>query len=355
MHTARWVTALAQRGHSIHVITDEPTPSLPAEVFNPYDEMGSWARVPKVRVLVAERRILDRVRAIGPDIVHQHWLKPTWGTTRLARRLPPMVVSVWGKDLIWDEPNREPILRRLYQRRILARACHVTATSEFLARRLDGMLRHGTPLSIVPFGVDCDRFRPAAHGQDRATPVIGFLKHYLPKYGADVLLRAAALLAGRGVQFRMEMYGTTDPAPYRTLSERLRLTDRVTLHASVAHDEVPETLRRFDIFAMPSIYDSETFGVAAVEAAACGLPVVASRVGGVPEVVRHGVTGLLVEPADPEALADALEGLLHDAGLRTRMAAAGRAQAERLYDWKTCVDRMEEVYARVLTGPGAAA
>ena len=84
---------------------------------------------------------------------------------------------------------------------------------------------------------------------------------------------------------------------------------------------------------------SESFGVAVIEASACGLPVVVSNVGGLPEVVEQGVTGFIVPPEDPAAAADALEQLLASKELRERMGSAGRDRVERLYAWEACVDR----------------
>ena len=94
--------------------------------------------------------------------------------------------------------------------------------------------------------------------------------------------------------------------------------------------------------------DSESFGVAAVEASACGKPVVASEVGGLPEVVEHGVTGFLVPPRDPVKTADAIERLILDRSLRDRMGLAGRLRVEKLFRWDNCVDQMISIYRDTL-------
>ncbi len=93
---------------------------------------------------------------------------------------------------------------------------------------------------------------------------------------------------------------------------------------------------------------AESFGVAALEAAASGLPVVASRVGGLPEVVADGETGLLVEPDDPAALAAALSALIHNPERRRAMSAAARAHAVARYDWHACARAMERLYEATL-------
>ena len=110
---------------------------------------------------------------------------------------------------------------------------------------------------------------------------------------------------------------------------------------------MPAWLNRLDIYAAPSRLDSESFGVAVIEASACALPVVVSDVGGLPEVVRDGETGLIVPRDDVPALQAALKRLVLDAALRERLGQGGRAHVEREYEWGHCVDLMERCLERV--------
>jgi glycosyltransferase involved in cell wall biosynthesis len=122
----------------------------------------------------------------------------------------------------------------------------------------------------------------------------------------------------------------------------------------VSHQAVPGWLNRFDIFVAPSRLDSESFGVAAVEASACGIPVVVSDVGGLPEVVKNGSTGLIVPRDSPEELASALRRLLESATLREKMGETGRSFVVEEYEWEKCVDLMERTYHAAIDGPGSA-
>jgi glycosyltransferase involved in cell wall biosynthesis len=126
------------------------------------------------------------------------------------------------------------------------------------------------------------------------------------------------------------------------------VTPRVQFVGAVAHAQVPEQLHSFDIFAAASRLDSESFGVAVIEASACGLPVVVTRAGGLPEVVRRGETGLVVERENPAALAEALQRLIDDPTLRARLGAAGRAHVQACYEWDTSVQTMIDVYRQAL-------
>ena len=121
----------------------------------------------------------------------------------------------------------------------------------------------------------------------------------------------------------------------------------------VPHHRVPEYLRRLSIYAAPSVHE-ESFGVAVLEASACGVPVVVSRVGGMPEVVEHQQTGFLVPPGDEVALADALERLVTSQELRRSMGAAGRRFVLERYSWDATARIVEDLYDRILNSQPAA-
>jgi glycosyltransferase involved in cell wall biosynthesis len=137
--------------------------------------------------------------------------------------------------------------------------------------------------------------------------------------------------------------------PDRALVRRLvacsPARERITEIGFVDHAAVPAVLASLDVLVLPSDY--EEMGSVLTEAMAAGLPVVASDVGGIPEVVRHGETGLLVPPGDVDALAAALDLLVGDPALRGRLAAGARARA-RAYSWPVLAGRVAEVYQRVL-------
>jgi glycosyltransferase involved in cell wall biosynthesis len=144
------------------------------------------------------------------------------------------------------------------------------------------------------------------------------------------------IIAGRG---EYEDY-------FKSLVTDMGLEQRVTFTGFIDHELMPAFLSGIDIFAMPSF--TESFGVAALEASATGIPVVATKVGGVPEVVVHGTTGLLVERGDISQLADALEKLILDPGLREKMGRAGRAFVEDNYRWESNLKAMSDLYAEVI-------
>jgi len=145
--------------------------------------------------------------------------------------------------------------------------------------------------------------------------------------------RARLLLAGDG----------PDRRSLERLATRLGLVDRVEFTGELPHDQVPQALARMDVFAMPSTW--EGFGVAALEAAAMELPVVASNVHGIPDVVENGLTGILIPPKDVRALSRALLRLLRDPDERRRMGRAGRDMVAARYDWSANARQMQALYS----------
>ena len=121
---------------------------------------------------------------------------------------------------------------------------------------------------------------------------------------------------------------------------------------AIPHDRVKDALTSLDVFAALSTLDSESFGVAIIEAGACGLPVVVSDVDGPAEVVDEGVTGLVVPRGDVIASAEALNRLVDDAGLRRRMGMSGRAHVVKEYSWQHSLDLMEEAYRQTVADAG---
>ncbi|MHB8516641.1 MAG: glycosyltransferase, partial [Dehalococcoidia bacterium] len=161
------------------------------------------------------------------------------------------------------------------------------------------------------------------------------------------LLRAVAVLGARGVTVELVLAGD---GPSRRelegLAADLGIAERVAFLGEVAHDDVPAVLQGLDVFAMPSTW--EGFGVSAIEASAMELPVVASDIHGIPDVVVDGETGILVPARDVDAIASAISRLAGDPALRRAMGAAGRAFVERNYRWQDNAALMEALYGEAV-------
>jgi len=214
--------------------------------------------------------------------------------------------------------------------------------------------RYRIPIGVAYNGFDSALFQPqppdpalrARFASDGA-PLLIHASRLVTFKGLDHLLDALALL-DRHSHTRLLLVGE---GPHRASlerqAERLGIAGRVYFLGSVPHADIPSLYAISDVVVIPST-DHETFSIMGCEAMACERPVVASRVGGLPEVVRDGETGLLVPPADAAALADRLSVLLDDTMLRARMGAAGRAWTLEMFTWDRVIARVLACYEQTL-------
>ncbi len=343
IHTVRWANALAERGWAVHLLSIRAArEELSGVTLHPLPFGAPAGYFLNVR---AVRRAFQEVR---PDLVHAHYASG-YGTLAALADLHPLVISVWGSD-VYEFPATSPLHAWLI-RRNLGRSDLVLSTSRAMARHVTRYTMREP--RVTPFGIDLEVFRP----RKVATPfgpediVVGSVKSLAPKYGSEYLVRAFALAKRRLPTAPLKLLlvgGGPQQAQLRRVASALRLDRDVTFTGPVAHGQVPDYQNMLSISVSVSTADSESFGVAVLEASACGKPVVVSSVGGLPEVVEDGVTGIVVPPRDPERTADAIERLASDPELRARMGAAGRERVRRLYDWNRCVDAMLDCYRSLL-------
>jgi len=209
-------------------------------------------------------------------------------------------------------------------------------------------------VSVIPPGVDLSRFRPMSQSQSREFLGYGEEKNILfvgrlePLKGLDVLFRAVAALENLG-NVTLNVVGgdenSKEKSRLQSLASRMKLTQTVRFIGSVSQEELPLHYNAADVCVLPSHYES--FGLAALEAAACGRPVVASEVGGLSSIVRNGSTGFLVEPKHSDSMAERLCELLGDDMLRSRMGSAARTHAETL-GWDRSADALLDRYREMV-------
>ncbi|MDQ4130876.1 MAG: glycosyltransferase family 4 protein, partial [Actinomycetota bacterium] len=218
-------------------------------------------------------------------------------------------------------------------------------------------------------GVDTEVFSPRDEGKGSTRRLL-FISRISPEKGVHVLLDAFAQVLERAPDVELDLVGqeaVVAEGMLVALSHDARLqglrrfygrsyleslmyrvgpavASRLRFSGWIPHDQVADRCRQADVYVSASL--CEAFGLGGVEAMACGLPVVATRVGGAVETVEEGATGYLVEPDDPAALAEAILRLLEDDGLRQAMGAAGRRRALELFSWGRAAQHLCELYQR---------
>ncbi|MCQ2067847.1 MAG: glycosyltransferase [Bacteroidaceae bacterium] len=343
-HMVRWTNAMIERGHEVMLVSDcrrgDIRTAKSKELKERYMRFGG-KRGYFLNVFEL-RRIF---REFKPDVVNVHFASG-YGTLARLARLKPMVLSCYGSD-IFVYPYRGRINRNILCRN-LRYATAVASTSVAMATEARKVLGDDSfPITVTPFGVDVARFCPADRHVTNERPVIGIVKYLEKIYDIPLLLRAFAIVYERSeVKPVLDIYGNGPlKDELEALAAELGISDSVTFHGVIANDSLPEVLQKMDVFVNCSV--KESFGVALVEAMACGIPVVATDTVGFREVVADAETGYVLKDRDPETMAQALLKLLSDKDLRERMGAAGRKRVLENYDWEQNVTTMENLFKKV--------
>lgn len=379
------VRGVAGLGHEIHVLVPEhrdwawPTVDgdlhfhryrySPVRSWTPWGFSESLAQGTRIRkplyvlapiVLAAAVRKGRAVLAGGEfDLIHVHWAVPNGPIgARLADRGGlPLVVSLHGSDISVSERAR-PIGR--VARLTFDRARVVTAPSKDLLDRARNLGAH-EPLELIPYGADVAAFRAdqtdaaqarAALGISRDATVVTAIGRFVRWKGFDHLIAATATAMAVQPTLHLVFVGDGDLRGELVAQvHALGVADKVHFAGMVERKALPGLLAASDIVAVPSVhYDGYVDGLpnVALEAMAAGKPLIATRVGGLPDLVRHDETGLLVEEQDADALAEAIAALARDPERRVRLGTAAQDEIRERRSWAVVAQRFVDVYENAL-------
>jgi len=355
-HARKWAVSLADRGYEIGIFSLRKSET---NWFSAYPQItafdsegfgkskfssGSRSKLAYLKLIPSVKKAIAE---FAPSIVHAHYAT-SYGLLGVRSGFHPLVISVWGSD-IFDFPKESWLHKRMVVYN-LKRADRIFSTSHVMKTEI---LKYVTrEIEVTPFGVDVQSFSnfiPDSEEKIRGAKVIGTIKSLEDKYGIDVLIEAFAIVKNRYSQpLKLVIAGTgTQEEKYKEIAKHLNLSEDVLFTGQLKSEDVPVWHNRFDIFANLSVLDSESFGVAVVEAMACERPVVVTRVGGLPEVVEENVTGVVVAPRDANSAAEAFLKLLGNLELSKQMGKTGRARVLAMYDWQKNLDDIELLYASI--------
>jgi D-inositol-3-phosphate glycosyltransferase len=365
VHVGSLAAALARAGHDVTVHTRRNSGGTPARVrtddgvvveqldAGPAEPLPAEALPPLVGALGT--LLADRLAADPPDVVHAHgWTSGLAALAGTRDRRVPIVLTFHSLAGGRGEPARSRMERALAHEvdRVLA-----TCTNEVgeLVRLGVGRNR----ITVVPSGVDVQRFSPDGPAAERSgRPRLLALGRLVPRKGFDTAIHALAavsdaelLIAGGGAAGEPD--GGAEARRLRALADRFGVADRVRLLGAVPEADVPALLRSADLVVCTPWY--EPFGRVPVEAMACGVPVVASAVGGFLDTVVDGATGILVPPRRPDLLAAELRKLLAEPFWREAYGTAGVDRARARYSWERIAEGTLAAYEQACAGASTAA
>ena len=390
--TAPFVESLvrhtAQLGHEVHVVLPHHRewnrpPAEDGVYFHPfrYSPSRSWTPWGYAQSLQGGTRLRRPLYALAPvvalsaahacsrvarerriDVIHAHWLIPNGPIAAVAarRRNLPLAVTVHGSDVALAERAR---WSRDLAAWTIGRADVTTAASRHLLERLANLGAGRGSLELVPLGNDLDAFHPDEDAAMRRREQLGVgaddllvlgIGRLVKLKGFEHLIRALAIARGSAPHVRLIIAGDGDARDELVaLAHSLDLVDRVTFLGGVHRHDVPSYFAASDVVAIPTVHDPDGYveglGYVALEAQAMGKPVVASRVGGLPEVVLDGETGILVAERDPAALADAILALANDGELLRRLGENARARALLAPSWTDVAQTWVALYRTIVS------
>lgn len=357
-HVCNLAVGLTKSGVGIEVFTTDLEKDVPftrlngGELLFPFSvrrfHASKYIDVPHGLGILAPSMLLALLET-SPDLIHAHafgyFPMIAGGLAEMMRGVPLVVTphcDVGGATLAkrllnWAMPA--VTLRRA--QRVIA----LTTGEAYLLVQL-GVARER--IRVIPNGVDLREFppSPAPRSSSEDVTVLFVGRCYSRQKGLEYLIRAIALLAPmRKPCLRIVGEDWGGVSELQALSRSLGIEQQLEFTGRVSRADVIQAYASADVFVLPSLF--EPFGIVLLEAMAAGLPIVASRVGGIPDVVEDGKTGILVEPRNAQALSRAIEILITDAPLRNRMGEEGRRRAAT-YSWDEVVPRIREVYEEAI-------
>jgi glycosyltransferase involved in cell wall biosynthesis len=380
VHVAALATALGANGHQVTVYTRKDDPALPDRV--PFAEgvevvpveAGPLEPVSKDTLLPHMGAFADALAAAWladrPDVVHGHFWMSGLATLNAARRVDiargghlPVAQTFHALGVVKRRhqglKDTSPAERSWLEPDVARRVDSVIATCSDEAFELKALGVPSSSIAVVPCGVDTAHFTPDGPAAPRGERLrIMTVSRLVRRKGVGIAIEALARLVAEGVDAELVVVGgagdashlEADPevARLQAVIDSEGVRDRVTLAGRVEHDDLPVMLRSADVVVCAPWY--EPFGIVPLEAMACGIPVVASSVGGLIDTVVEDVTGVHVPPRDPQAVADAVGALLADPERRRRYGRAGRRRAVNRYSWDRVAAETSRVYAGLQVG-----
>ncbi|WP_263786151.1 N-acetyl-alpha-D-glucosaminyl L-malate synthase BshA [Salinibacter grassmerensis] len=352
---------LAERDHEIHFIASDLPFRLSHVAGNIFFHEVNVQSYPLFDyppyTLSLTSKMVDIAKHVGLDLLHVHYALPHASSAVMAQQILdsedldlPIVTTLHGTDitLIGRDPSFAPVVTWS-----INESDGVTAVSDYLRQETYDHFEVSQDIEVIPNFIDTDRFvrQDKEHFKQALCPngekVIVHVSNFRPVKNTDQVVEVFHRLQNGTSNVKLLLVGDgPDRVPTERKARELGVYDDIRFLGK--QDPIEEILSIADVFLMPS--GSETFGLAALEAMACEVPVVASDVGGLPELIVHGETGFLCPLDDVDAFTEHTRTLLHDEDQHAEMAAAARTRAVETFDIDHVVPLYEDYYEHVRSG-----
>ncbi len=312
------------------------------------DAEVSSSKLSKIRYLRIIPKIKKIIKTWKPDIVHAHYAS-SYGLIGVLLNYHPLVTSVWGTDIL--EFPKLSLISKLLLKFIFLNSDKLLSTSSYMAA--EAAEYTNKKFEITPFGIDTQLFQKIKINSlfNDNTIVIGTVKNLEKVYGIDTLLRAFHLLKERNRSLTLKLLivgsGTYEKELYQLASD-LNIKSDTIFMGMIINDKVHEFYSMMNVAVFLS--NRESFGVSALEAQSCSIPVVASNVGGFREIIVNNETGLLVPPNDYESAAAAIENIIFNKEFSENIAEKARKSVVDNFNFNNNINQMVDIYNSLLVG-----
>lgn len=352
IHTVRWANKLFENGHTVHLCylknhkprIDSYLDGVNLYALNTKSPIGYYFGLFELKKII---------KKINPDLMNVHYASG-YGTLGRLVDFHPIVLSVYGSD-VYDFPYKRRINMRIIKKNIKS-ADFVASTSFVMKEQINKVINksYSKKIYITPFGVDINNFKNYSNTVDfNGKIIIGSIKKLSNKYGMEYGIRSIKYLLDNVIDVTLKdkieyhIYGEGDQKKYlKDLVKELDIDKVVKFKGKIPNNEVPLALNSFSIFLGTSILNSESFGVAIVEAMACEVPVIVTDVDGFREVVDNGNSGIIVPKKNYKAIAYEINNVIK--GKYPNIGKLERNRVEKLYDWDENVKEMEKIYKKAI-------
>jgi glycosyltransferase involved in cell wall biosynthesis len=355
-HTIKWATSLAKHGLDIVIfsmgnftVNDyKDFKNIKVVTLNQHIDSGNEGSLTKIKYLKALPMLKNIIENFKPDIIHAHYAS-SYGLLGAISDFHPFILSVWGSD-VFSFPKKS-FIHKAILKYVLKKADKLLSTSHVMVKETN--IYTDKSIEVTPFGIDMKQFKPMDINDLFAEDdfVIGTVKTLEEKYGIEYLIKAFKILSDKYQNMPLKLLIVGNGSlenKLKLLVKELNLEEKTIFTGNIPFVDIPKYHNMLSVSVSVSVCDSESFGVAIIEASACKKPVVVSNVGGLPEVVEDGITGIVVPRRDIGATAAAIERLVLDKELRLKMGNAGRERVKRLYNWNDNVEQMIGIYKKIL-------
>lgn len=323
-HIKKWCKWFTEQGHEIHVVSfiDSAIPNVTVHYINTGVDAEA-SDMSKLRYLTKSREVKKTVDVINPDVINVHYAT-SYGTVAALSGIKKYVLSVWGSD-VYDFPKKSQLHKGLLKFS-LSRATYLFSTSQAMADEAHKYTKK--KIEITPFGVDMELFNPDKRTRETDDYfVLGTVQALTLKNGIAYLLKAVAIIKNEHpeIPIRLRIAGKGEQeSQYKELAKDLGIDQITTWLGFISQENAAKEWANMDLAVVPSTLESESFGVSAVEAEACGTPVIISDIPGLMEATLPGVTSVIVPRKNEEALAEAIAGLYNASEKRLSLGIEGR-------------------------------